>query len=250
MLMEVPLNIIHNYIAAPVLFGLGVDLLRRYMRNKNRTSLFLAATCLLATLSVLSFGIPVLFTHNLQVLNAWTFVGDVAFSFSLLLLWFISIQAFLGRWPAAVKIATTLVIGLTIACIVDAVQRTLIPPFDGIELMRANGQLALLYKDTLSYSILNGLDSIVLIFIAIFFWRQGKAAPDAGQRIRVRGVALGFSIAAGGFILVPALLPVHKQFQVSTILWIASCLTIAVAGILGWSLSRRTLSVDTTQLTK
>lgn len=238
MLMEVPLNIIHDYIGAPVLLGLGIDAMRRYRKNRNSTSLFLSLACLVEAIGLMGLGLPVLFTHDPQLLSLGTFVGDTAFALSMMFIWIICIRAFLGKYSRAQSIAGVLIGALVIVSFATAAARYLRPPYDSVEVIRSSGSLALTYKDTLTYTIVNGLNSIALVLLAIFLWRQGRDAPDIGQRLRIRGLAFSFCFIASAFLIVPAL-PVENQLRVSVLLWSLAFIVIGVFGTIGGMLSRK-----------
>ena len=231
MLMEVPINLLHNYIGTVVMAGLSIDILRRYFRNPNPTTLYFG----LATASVVfvtaSFGIPALFTHDAFWLSVFTFVGDLFLSVTLLFLWIISIRAFLSNRPTLAKIAAGSVGLLAAASMVEAIFRNLTYPY-GTHIERtATNQLAVIYDHNMLFNILTAVNSLSLLFISIYFIRQASQPPALSQRIRLRGVSIGFIIAAFNFIATP-LLPLEKQALFTVACFTVGFLVIAIAGII------------------
>jgi hypothetical protein len=235
--MEVPLNIIHNYIGFPVLLGLGIDTFRRYKKNNNVTSLYVGLACLSASLAEFCYGMPVLFTHNQRTLSITTLFGDILVGLSMMSLWFLTTRAFLSRWPKAVVFANTLVIAFTGVVITEALFRNLTLPYKITILHNANGGITYSYADAPLYTIFSSIDSLALVFMAIFFWRQGKAAPTKGQRLRIRSFATSFILVSVAFI-VPATMPENIQFRVSVILWSIAMLNMALFNAIGSAMDR------------
>lgn len=211
--MEVPLNILHNYIGLPVMAGLAFETLRRNRTTNNTTGILLGLASLFGAFATAALGIPVLFTQDPTLLSIGTLFGDLFLTILFLIMWIISIRAFLANHPKIVPIAQAAVVALTIACIVEAFHRNIfLSP--STEVIQSNGGIALVYKDSILYQVLSGLDSVALLFMSTYFWRQGKDVVKTSQRIRIRSVALGFTLGALGFILVAAF-PVEYQVNVT-----------------------------------
>jgi len=230
--MEIPLNVIHNYIGFPVLMGLGIDTYRRFLRNKNTTSLYFSIACILASIAMACFCMPVLFTQDSRSLSIGTFIGDCSLALSMMMLWLICTRAFLGRYRAVSTVANIVIISFTGLLIENAVTRNLGNAVSTEVTRSATGALSLSFTSSMAYNILTGIDSLVLFFIALFFWRQADAAPDKGQRLRIRSIAVSFIILASPFYVAPAL-PLEEQYKVSATLWALGALVLAAMNLIG-----------------
>jgi len=211
--MEIPLNIIHDYIGIPVLGLLAYDLLKRHRQRPNYSTHLLGLACTYFTVTVIAFSLPVLLTHNTQLLSVGTFVGDCFQAAAFLCLWLLVIRAFLGNKPVLSKVATGLVIILTIVSMAEAIHRNLTPPYSTELIRTASNMPALTYNDSLAYQILAGLHGLSLLFTGAYFWRQGKEAPTKSQALRIRSIALAFLAGSSIFVIAPGF-PVEDQLQV------------------------------------
>lgn len=235
--MEVPLNIIHDYIGFPILVGIGLDSLRRYRKSQNITAKYIGWTSLLTAVTTLSFGLPVLFTHDPFLLSVGTFIGDCAFAVAMLMLWLIVIRgAFITR--PRLFIATKVAAGLlTAGLIVEAVLRNLVSPYSTFVTKSADG-IALLYRDSTLYKILSGIDSLAMLLVSIYFWKLASAAPTTAQRLRIRSFAVAFVFFASAFVLTPAF-PVDNQAAISFTLLSIGFIIVGVFSVIGTVLNRR-----------
>lgn len=229
--MQVPLNILHDYIGVVVMTGLSIDILRRNRRKPNLTTLYFGLATGCFALATGLFGLPALFTRDAFWLSLFTFIGDIFVSSAMLLLWFIGIRAFLATRPRATNIAYIAVIILTILCMAEAIHRNLTPPYSTMVTVGATGKIAVEYVDTLLYNILNPIDSLALVLIGIYFFRQANVPPQKSQRIRLRGVSIGFVFGALAFLVTPAL-STENQVIFTAVTLNSGFLVIAVAGII------------------
>lgn len=230
MLMEVPINLLHNYIGTVVMTGLSIDILRRNRRNPNPTTLYFGLATAAVAVATAALGIPALFTHDRFILSATTFLSDIAVSVTLLFLWIISIRAFLSKFPKLSKVALAIVGALAVTTMIEAIFRNLTFPYGTHIETTASGQLAVIYYHSMLFNILTAINSLSLLCISAYFLRQASQPPALSQRIRLRGVSIGFIIAGFNFITTP-LMPIEKQA-----LYIVACFTlgflvIAVSGI-------------------
>lgn len=231
MLMQIPLNILHDYIGAIVMGGLSIDLLRRNHRKPNSTTLHFGLATACMALATIAFGFPALLTHDTYRLSIGTFVGDLFATAAMLFLWFISIRAFLATRPRLSQIANVLVVLLTVACIAEGIHRNLTPPYGTSVIVHDGGQLALVYTDSLLYKILNPIDSLALVLISIYFFRQASIPTEKSQRLRLKSVSIGFIFGALAFLITPTL-PLNQQLPFTAIMLGIGFLTIAIAGIM------------------
>lgn len=243
--MEVPLNIIHNYVGLPVIIGVVFDTFRRYRVNRNPTTLYLGWTAVLTAIALFFFGIPVLFTQDTWLLSIGTLIGDIALMGMFVFLWFMGIRGTLERWPVVKNIALFLVVVLAASGVVEAFFRNLSPPYSTHVI--ANGSdIAIMYKDTLAYQIISGINSISLLLLGSFFWRQAYLAPNPGQRLRIKGLAVGFLFMASSFIVTPTF-PIENQAIVSTILLTIGLSIVGIANVVGQSISRKHAATQDSQ---
>lgn len=230
--MEIPYNIIHNYIAFPVLLIIGIDALRRNRANHNITASYVGLACIMGAIAAFCFGFPALFTHDARALSIWTFVGDCAYTFAMLLLWLILIRGTLAHKRTLFVAANSLAVILGIVSLVEAVHRNLILSHSAYISSTAGGGIALLYVDSLSFQIINGLNSLALALIGVYFWRQGKGAATKAQRLRIRSLAVGFLFFAAAFVITP-IFPVDNQAQISVALLSAGLIIIGFFAVIG-----------------
>ncbi len=236
--MQIPLNVIHNYIGFPVLIVLGIDTLHRYRKTLNITSLYLALACLFCSVALFSFGVPALFTRSTMAISIGSLVGDYFFSSGMLWLWFIATRSFLGNQPTARKVINSVAIAVTTLLCINSVFVNLTPPYGASILVNSNGGISLVYRTSQLYNILMAYHSISLLLIAAFFWREGSAIKNIGQRIRVQGFAVSFLIVASAFFF-NALLEVELQATVTVVLWSIALIYLAIMNTVGAVLSRR-----------
>lgn len=237
--MEIPLNALHNYISAPVLLAFGIDNLRRYRKNQNSTSLQLALFCILTSFAQFCFGIPALFTQDSRLLSLGTLGGDLFLAFGLLSLWLIINRAFLSGKPVVKNIVTATNWLVAVGLCVESLVKNLQAPY-GTSLTRdAAGVASLVYRDEFVYNALIGIHSLALIFIAIFFWRQGKMAATSVQRMRIRSVSIGMILGSSPYFLNP-FLPLGKQAVFSVIMWSAAAIALATLNVVALFLQPRT----------
>lgn len=248
MLMEIPINLLHNYIGTIVMSGLSIDILRRYRRNPNPTTLYFGLATAAAAFATAFLGIPALFTQAPFILSATTFLSDLFVSVTLLFLWIISIRAFLANHPLTSKIALGAASGLAIVSMIEAIFRNLTFPY-GTHIERtANNQLAVIYEHTLLFNVFLAVNSLSLLFIAIYFAKQASLPPARSQRIRLRGVSSGFIIGAINFMTTP-LLPIEQQALYTVACFTVGFLIIAVAGIISlWLIPKEKRAAATTPL--
>lgn len=244
--MEVPLNIIHDYIGLPVLLGVSIDLFNRQRVSKNSTTFRFAWACLLAAIACVAFGLPPLLTSDPKILSIGTLIGDTAISLTMFFLWTIVIRAFLGRSKLFSRLAWVAAAVLTAANIVENFVRNLsTSPYSTELVTNANGRIAVVYNDSTLYPILHGLNSLALLLVAIFFWTQAKDAPDRGQKVRIRSLAVGFMLFTAAYVISPTF-PLEQQAVVSAILLSSGLLIIGLANIVGSMISRQTPPVAKT----
>lgn len=234
--MEVPLNILHNYVGLPVLLGLSVDSLLRYRKTNNSTSLFFGWGCFAAAIATAFFGLPALFTHDSYLLSVGTFLGDIAYPVAMFLFWQISLRAATSK-PRLILFVNTILGALTIALIFEAIFRNLTPPYGNRIIYDASGRTALEYTDTIFFTVFNAIDSLALIFLGIYFWRQGKNAPTRSQRVRILTVAPAFGIVTLAFLFGP-LLPLDLQPIFHVVMLSMGFILAAIGGIVGLIIKR------------
>jgi hypothetical protein len=203
--MEVPLNLLHDYIGLPVLTFLTVDNIIHYKKNPSLTKYHFGFMYFYATLTTAAFGLPVLFTHDPLILSFGTFAGDCFVGAVMALGWLVSIRAFLGNKPRVAVFAKLLVFLLLTAICVESAHRGLNPPYGATVAYNTSGDISVVYADTLAYTVLNALNSLSFLFIGIYFWMQGKTAPTSGVRLRIRGFAIGLMTIALTFFLTPTI---------------------------------------------
>ena len=240
--MQIPLNVIHNYIGFPVLIVLGCDALRRYRKTQNITSLYLALACLFSSVALFSFGVPALFTRSTMAISIGSLIGDYFFSFGMLWLWFIATRSFLANLPAVRKVVNSVAVGVTALLCINSVFVNLTPPYGAHLIANPNGGVALAYRTSQIYNILMAYHSISLLIIAIFFWREGAAIPNIGHRIRVQGFAVSFLIVASAFFF-NAILATELQATVTVTLWSVALIYLAIMNVVGSVLSKRQKSL-------
>lgn len=233
--MQVPLNVLHNYIAFPTILLLAIDTFRRNRRDPNVTANLLAWGCLLSSIAALCFGFPALFTHDAQLLSIGTLIGEYAFAASMACIWLVVLRAAFSTRPRLLRIAMGLVALLTIAIAVEAIERNLAFPYSTF-IVNSGDSIALTYRDTNLYTILNGIDCLAMLFIGIYFWKQAKLAATTAQRLRIRSLAAGLLCFAAAFVITPAF-PIANQARISFSLLSLGVIIIGVFGLIGWYLS-------------
>mgnify|MGYP003452325729 CR=1 FL=1 len=109
--MSIPLNLIHFYIGAPILAYISIHGLF-FTRNKNNivTRYFAWATGVYAIAACI-YALPVLFTHDSDVLTLTTVIADIVQYISLGIVGLLATHLSLTRWPW-VRRAANLVIFL------------------------------------------------------------------------------------------------------------------------------------------
>lgn len=229
--MQLPINVIHFYIAIPVLTYLAIDSLIRYKKNNNQVTFYLGLALLYESLAVICLGIPILLSKNLDLFNFGTYAGDIFQAASFLMLWFISIKAFLAHKPLLLNIANIGAVSLFVAIVIDAIVRNLDKPYKNEILQRSTNTISIVYNNTLYYQILNGIDSLVLIFIAVYFWKQANKSPTNSSTIKIKTVSIGFIFAALAFTVTPAL-PLNIQPFISAVLLTHSLLAFTIGFVL------------------
>ncbi len=235
--MQIPLNIIHNYIGLIVMGSLSIDLLRRNRKHPNTTTLQLGLATLCATITTFFFGIPVLFTQDTQTISAWTFVGEVTQIAAMLFMWQIVIRAAFSLKPRFKGAATASVFLIAAASIAEAVHRNFTPPYSTSVLVRADSTIAVVYTNTMAYQILNSINSLALLALGLYFLKEANLAKLQSQRFRTRGIAIGFVIASCSFIFTAAL-PIDKQLPFSVTVLSVAFLIIAIVGIISLRMMR------------
>ncbi len=218
MLMQIPQNLIQDYLVLPFAVYLAIDNLIRYRKTKNLTSLQLCLATTYISVSMVAFGVPAAFTHDPRLISMGTFVGDVMQAASFIFLWFISIRAFLSHRPKLQKTAYIFVYLLTAALMAEAVYRDLTPPYGAKIIELSAGKLALIYNDTMFTTILYAVDSLALLILGIYFWMQAKAAPTLSQQIKIRSFAIGMVFITLAFT-VPHAFPLEQQLVISTLMF-------------------------------
>lgn len=236
--MEVPLNSLHYYLGFPILLGLGIDSIRRYHKNRNTTSLYIGMACTLAGIALAAFGLPVLFTHNPKELSLGTMIGDISMAIAMMYLWFICIRAFLGSRKNLVLTANITAIVLMVLVSFGSIMANLFEPYGTQITHNPEGGISLTYTEHMDFVILSGINSISLLLIALFFWRQGSAAPTKGQSIRIRSIAVGFILAIGPFITA-SFLPSSVQTIFGVIMWTMAVLALAIMNMIGAAISKK-----------
>lgn len=237
MAIDVPWNVVHNYIGFPVLLFIGIDTLRRNKDNDNLTSRYLGWTCILSSVALLAFGVPALLTHDARLLSIGTLVGDFAYASGMLLLWLIILRAAFGSRPRVLKVMNTLFVLLTFGLYVEALVRNLQTPYSTF-IKQIEGGVALTYTDGMWYTVLNGIDSLALLFIGIYFWRQAGGAETSAQKMRIRSLAAGLLCFAAAFVVTP-MFTLSDQARISFILISVGIVIIGVFNIVGSLIDRR-----------
>lgn len=229
--MQIPLNILHDYIGIIVLGPLAIDLLLRNRRHPNTTTFELGLATLCATITTMAYGIPVLFSQQPRIISMGTFVGDLMQTSAMLFMWFIVIRASLGTKPKVMHGATVLVVLLAMVSMAEALYRNLTPPYSTNILNRANGSIAIVYTDSGLYQLLNGINSLALLALGLYFLKEAKRATLRSQRLRIRGIASGFIVGSSAFLFTSAF-PVDKQLLFSASVLLIAFLIIAVVGVI------------------
>ncbi|RTK95000.1 hypothetical protein EKI60_00905 [Candidatus Saccharibacteria bacterium] len=240
--MDIPLNVLHNFIGAPIFGWLAFDTFRRNRSKSNQTALYFGWASFFASIALFFFSYPTLFTHDTYLLSVGVLIGDCFFAGAMLMLWLIYIRVFLPNKPLFRTTATILIGILTLVIFAEAVHRTLTPPY-GAYINYANDGIALVFRENTLYKILVGLDSLALVFTGVYFWRLGKQAPNLWQRMRVRGLAIGFGVFATSLLIVPAL-PLADQATTSFGIFLVGVIIVAITSITGAVLQRRSESAE------
>lgn len=222
--MHFPINALHLYIGAPILLYLGVRGILKNRQQFNVTSWYIALFCILEGTAMLFYGVPAIFTDSRQIISYGTGVGDVLQAAALFCLWYIVIRSFFGSTSKLSTFMMAMVGILTIVCMITAITRNMTPPYSTYIEFSEAGARTLTYTYSLSYNILNGLDSLSFVLLAVYFWRESRTA-SALQRVRVRGFATGFLLAGMLFVFLPGIEP-SLQPTVTVIVLTAAFLVV------------------------
>lgn len=242
--MQYPIFDSHFYIGFFVLVWLAFDFFNRYRKSQNISTLYIACASFSLAISVFAFGFPVLWTRDPKTLSFFTFIGDCTQTASFLFLWLLSIRAFLGTKPKIMFIANTLVFLLAIVSMIDAILRNLTPPYLETKIVSVSSYaFDITYTDSLRYSILTGLNSLSFFLLSFYFWKQGDAAPNSGQKLRIRGLAIAFFITSLVFIVMPAI-PFKGLFDIKDGLLTIIFLIIVISGIAGHFLNKKAKAIN------
>jgi hypothetical protein len=231
--MQYPIFDSHFYIGFFVLIWLAYDSYNRYRKSQNISTLYIACASFSLAISVFAFGFPALWTRDPKTLSVFTFIGDCTQIASFLFLWLLSIRAFLGSKPKIMFVANTVVFTLAIVSMIDAILRNLTPPYLDTKIVSVSSYaFDITYADSLRYSILTGLNSLSFFLLSFYFWKQGDAAPNSGQKIRIRGLAIAFFITSLVFVVMPAI-PYKQLFDIKDGILTIIFLIIAISAIFG-----------------
>lgn len=236
--MQFPIYDMHYYIGFPVLLWLAYDSYKRYRKNQNISSLYIACASLSMSLSMFTFGFPALFTNDPRTLSFFTFIGDCSQIAGFLFLWLLSIRAFLSSKPKIMFIANTFVLGLAIISMIEAMIRNLTFPYSTSIVKVSNTFFDIVYKDTLRYNILTAINSLSLFLLSFYFWKQSNSAPNKAQSLRIRALSIAFFISSLVFIVMPAI-PIPGLIDIKDSMLTLIFLIIALSAIIGHFISKR-----------
>jgi peptidoglycan/LPS O-acetylase OafA/YrhL len=230
--MSIPLNLIHFYIGAPILAYISIHGLF-FTRNKNNivTRYFAWATGVYAIAACI-YALPVLFTHDSDVLTLTTVIADIVQYISLGIVGLLATHLSLTRWPW-VRRAANLVIFLAslVFIYVSYHENTAFPA----QFVMMDGVAHFEYVSTRTYSIMTGFAFSPLLFVGLSFLMQVREAMRTSQKYRIAG--FGVFLAIVGLVMVVApifrfdiattavTIPVVVAFVLMTILLMLSYLT-------------------------
>ena len=219
--MGIPLNLIQFYIGAPILAYICIRGLFFAKDKSNPVTRYVAYATGIFAVAALIYSIPVLFTHDSNILTIGTIIADTFQYLSLATVGFLACHLSLSQWPTLKKFVNLLVIILSGVYVYVSVRENLAFPAHVIS--TAEGiQLALV--STRTYNIWNGLAFTSLFFVGVSFLSQLRQVMRSSQRYRV--AALGTFFVLNG-LLFPAIpifnldvtsLPIAVSVAVSFIL--------------------------------
>lgn len=239
--MHFPFYDMNFYIGFLVLAWFTVSTLRRYQRTGSSTQLYLSVTSLSLSIAMLAYGIPALFTSSTRTLSYFTFVGDVSQAVAWLSIWLLSIKVFLSNKPMASLVAKIMVICLAVACSIASLFNNLRPPYSTTLVPISRYTSDIHFEDSLSYTILNGIDCIALLLLSYYFWQQARDAPTSGQKLRIRCVAFVFLLTSILHIVLPAV-PLNNTLELRSTVLSFIFILIALSGIIGHHMNKREVS--------
>lgn len=237
MLMQIPIYDSHFFIGFPVLLWLAYDSYRRYRKNQNVSTLYLAYASLWMSITMFCFGFPALFTSNPRILSLFTFIGDCMLASALLFMWLLSIRAFLSNKPKTMFVANCVVIALAIGSFVDSFVRNLRLPYSTNLVAVTSNTSDIIFAGSLRYSILVGINSISLFLLSFYFWKQGNGAPNSGQRLRIRALSITFLFASLVLIAMPSI-PLSNNFELRDLILSTVFILIGGSAIIGSLLNK------------
>lgn len=232
-LMEIPINTIHNLIGTPIMAAFAYDTLMRNRYNNNITGKMLGWAALLGSLATAFLWIPVVFTQDQQLLSVSTLLSDICAYSLFLLLAQICIRAFLPNRPLASNIAKFAAVATFAVGTIEAFFRSLSPPYAVRVGLSESGRLTMFYTQSVIYQICSALGGLSLVCIGIYFWSRADSAAELKQKVKIRSVALGFIVSSLGYILVPTF-PVDSQ---ATAIGVFLGIGFGIIG-LGYSISK------------
>jgi hypothetical protein len=201
--MQFPTNLMNTYIGFPVLTILAIDFLYRYKKNRNSTSLYLGAACLLVAISQLFILLAALLDTDIKTASFLAYGADVFLTTGFLVLWLFSIRALLGSYPRFARIATIFVFLLAIACHVSAFYLDLMPPYSTQLVRSPDGILTMNFRYTLDYTILYSLNRLSLLFAGVYFFKQSNLVSSRSQRLRLQSLAFLIIVAVATSAIIP-----------------------------------------------
>lgn len=202
--MIIPVNYLHAFVAAPLLFIFAVQSVHSYQKTRNQVSLLLGIGSFWACICVILYGFPVLFSTDSQILTWFTVAASICEFLGGMFFWVAVARIYVLKNVIIRRVIIMTAILIAIAGSVLVTRDALSEP---VKLIEQGGEYLIYSPVSREYSILIAIQYLNCILLSVAFWRQSNTAQFLRDKFRLRILAV--TLAVIGVVL--GLLPFTQE---------------------------------------